>query len=614
MSYRTAFKAQGFALPTVVVVSVILLTILTAGVGASSSVYSSLNAQYYDQLAREASESGVNVATSCLKKNNYVSQFTANSLYPSNACTGGTQCATVNCYIVFNSAVRTTFKVEPISATAPEQVITSTGTVELLRKSDGTVWKTYKHVTRAAVSRDSSFSSIAFGYHGLDPKGAYFGVTSPDGKVVTVGLNAYGQLGNGTLVNSPVPVQFKVPNGVKVTGMYTNFLSQGRSLYATTSTGAVYGAGRNALGMLGIGSVTATESTPKLVLTPAGQNILSVASLYDSAFFVSSSGNVYASGECAYGMLGTGYTIAGCANLSTPVRVALPAVNILNPGTLASTEIAADRHMAFVRMKGGQVYGWGENSYGELGDGTTTASSTPKKIGTFGDAGQPKAVQIQYDGTTLYIVGDNGVLYGTGNNANYMVGVTPAGGNITAVTVVDTSACQGGMVKKVSTDQWHTAVVTSSGQLCMLGNNNVGQLGTGNTTASAAVRVGLPDAGVYTVDATVCSTGALGDMNNTYVIGTNGKVYATGSNNYGQLGNGTTTNSNTFIPMNIIDGVNIVAESVLCGGGTTVIATTAGRIYTVGNNASGQLGDGTTTNSGTPKANPYTNMFNVYTY
>jgi alpha-tubulin suppressor-like RCC1 family protein len=50
---------------------------------------------------------------------------------------------------------------------------------------------------------------------------------------------------------------------------------------------------------------------------------------------------------------------------------------------------------------------------------------------------------------------------------------------------------------------------------------------------------------------------------------------------------------------------------VQTGFGTTVILTTGGKVYTVGNNSDGQLGDGTTTNSSVPKANRYTNILPV---
>jgi len=101
---------------------------------------------------------------------------------------------------------------------------------------------------------------------------------------------------------------------------------------------------------------------------------------------------------------------------------------------------------------------------------------------------------------------------------------------------------------------------------------------------------------------------------NTFVVGSDGKVYGAGANNYGQLGDGTTTDRSTPVVMQVINGTTVRAKEVLSGNGTTVILTEDKKIYTVGNNANGELGDGTTTNSSTPKANRYTNILPVTSF
>jgi alpha-tubulin suppressor-like RCC1 family protein len=92
-----------------------------------------------------------------------------------------------------------------------------------------------------------------------------------------------------------------------------------------------------------------------------------------------------------------------------------------------------------------------------------------------------------------------------------------------------------------------------------------------------------------------------------------GSVYGTGANTYGQMGIGTTsTRVTTPVKMQLPAGV--VASSVQAGWGTAVVLTNKGQIYTVGNNSNGQLGDGTTTNSSIPKANVFTNQRAVLQY
>jgi alpha-tubulin suppressor-like RCC1 family protein len=92
-------------------------------------------------------------------------------------------------------------------------------------------------------------------------------------------------------------------------------------------------------------------------------------------------------------------------------------------------------------------------------------------------------------------------------------------------------------------------------------------------------------------------------------------VYGAGSNTYGQLGNGATAAAvKTPVVMNVIDGTSISANTVQVGLGTTVIFTSNGSVYTVGNNSRGQLGDGTTTNRSTPIRAKYLNDLKTIAY
>jgi alpha-tubulin suppressor-like RCC1 family protein len=167
-----------------------------------------------------------------------------------------------------------------------------------------------------------------------------------------------------------------------------------------------------------------------------------------------------------------------------------------------------------------------------------------------------------------------------------------------------------GKAVKVATDQWFVSVLTDTGQVWSAGRNEAGQLGNGQTKVinPYPVRFILPS-GVTATD--IWSTAYYGagfSFANTFVIGSDGKVYGAGDNDYGQLGDGTTTDRSTPVAMQVIDGVGIEAKKVQSGMGTTVVYTKGKKVYTVGNNSNGQLGDGTTNNSSTPKANKYTNV------
>lgn len=721
-------KTAAFALPTVLIASVVLLTVLLSSVTAVSSIRTALNDQYYNQLANEASESGVAMAQACLKANNYTPTWGAGAsgkpLRPNTDCYGGDPCTgTANCYVLNRNGVQTTFAVDAPTQGPNSQVIFAAGTVSLIRSSSGTAWRTYSGTGVGRLGADVNFNSVIFGYNTAATGGAFFATMAADGTLKATGNNFYGQLGNNSTDPTLTPTPFILPAGQRPVSAYTNFLSVGKSMFVITDTGQVYGAGENGNGQLGDGTFT-NRLTPVRFNLPAGKQAKYVGVLGHATFVLTTDNYLYASGTCGAGIVGSGYTIAGCTNVSTPVIVSLPVPNINDLNTIPTMNMALDRSNAYIRMAGGRVYGWGANDRGQLANGTTTDSSTPVKIGTYGDAGQPKATQVTFDGETVYIVDDSGVVksagwnyYGSQGNDRIPILNTNSGkcidnngfdglniqlytcngtqaqqwawnedysiqnlnnnkcldnANGDGVTIrlwtcngsaaqkfgMDASAniynwqsthclenagadgvtvrlwtCNGtaaqkwqlpasstlrtfslpgsaGKATKVATDQWFASVLTDTGEVWSAGMNDQGQLGNGKTTVLQAMPVKwiLP-VGVKAVDVYSTSYAGLGSpSSNTYVIGDDGKVYGVGSNGYGQLGDGTTTGRITPVAMQVFNGTTVRAQQVQSGYGTTVILTTGSKVYTVGNNSNGQLGDGTTTNSSTPKANRYTNV------
>lgn len=723
-------KTAAFALPTVLIASVILLTVLLSSVTAVSSIRTALNDQYYNQLANEAAESGVAMAQACLKANNYIPTWgtgaSGKPLRPNTGCTGGDACTGApNCYVLNRNGIQTTYAVDAPTPGPNSQVISAASTVSLVRSSSGTTWRTYNGTSFGRLGADVNFNSVVFGYNTAAGGGAFFATMAADGTFKATGDNYYGQLGTGVPTDASTPTPFILPAGQRAVSAYTNFLSVGKSMFVITDTGQVYGAGENGNGQLGDGTYTNRLTAVRFNL-PAGKQAKYVGVLGHATFVLTTDNYLYGSGTCGAGIVGSGYTITGCTNVSTPQLVSLPVPNVNDQNTIPTTNMTLDRSNVYIRMAGGRVYGWGANDRGQLANGTTTNSSTPVKIGTYGDAGQPKATQVAFDGETVYIVDDSGAVksagfnyYGSqGNNRIPIINVNSGkcidnngfdGLNIQLYVCNGTQAqqwawnedysiqnlnnnkcldnangdgvtirlwtCNGsaaqkfgmdvnnniynwqsthclenagadgvtvrlwtcnntaaqkwklpdvnatttllpfslpgtaGKAIKIATDQWFASVLTDTGEVWSAGMNDQGQLGNGASAVLQAVPVKwiLP-AGVKAVD--VCSTsyGGIGSpSSNTYVIGDDGKVYGAGSNGYGQLGDGTVTGRTTPVAMQVF-GATTRAQQVQSGYGTTVILTTNSKVYTVGNNSDGQLGDGTTTNSSTPKANRYTNV------
>lgn len=141
--------AQGFALPTVLISSVVMLTVLSVTVTASASIRTSLKSQYYSQLAKAAGDAGVAYAEACLAANGNIPTWSnANPLTPATDCSGsvvGGNPTTVST----NGDIVSSFSVGMPTTDASGRAVTipNSGFVQLLRTSTGAVWKTYNQPT-----------------------------------------------------------------------------------------------------------------------------------------------------------------------------------------------------------------------------------------------------------------------------------------------------------------------------------------------------------------------------------------------------------------------------------------------------------------------------------
>jgi alpha-tubulin suppressor-like RCC1 family protein len=275
---------------------------------------------------------------------------------------------------------------------------------------------------------------------------------------------------------------------------------------------------------------------------------------------------VEAWGYNGYGELGDGTTTGRTA----PVQV------IGLPGGNASAVAGGASHS--LALVNGVVFGWGYNSHGQLGDGTTTDHITPAPITSL-----PSGVTSIAAGADHSLAIVNGALYSWGNNSGGQLG----DGTFTSRSFAAPVPSLTSGVTAVAAGSYYSLAVVN-GTLYAWGVNSLYQLGDGtiNQHATPGAVPGL-SGGVTAV--------AAGDYHSLAVR--NGALYAWGYNVYGQVGNGTTIDRPSPIAIaSLSSGVSAVAVGVYHS-----LALQNGGVFAWGGNMYGQLGDGTTTNHLTPE-------------
>ncbi len=291
---------------------------------------------------------------------------------------------------------------------------------------------------------------------------------------------------------------------------------------ALKSDGTVWTWGGNEYGQLGDGTTT-NRSTP--VQTAGLTSVVAIAASDRHTASLKSDGTVWTWGDNSSGQLGdstrTDRSIPDqVTSLSDVIALAAGGISILM-GT-----IPLDEHHTIALKSDGRVWTWGENSSGQLGDGTTTDRYTPIRV-----SGISGVVAIAAGNWHTGALKSNGEVWAWGSNSSGQLG-----DGTTTRSAIPVRVTGLGNVTAIATGSWHTVALKSDGTVWAWGSNSSGQLGNGATTQSA---IPVQVTGLGNVAAI-----AAGYVH-TMALKSDGTVWTWGFNDEGQLGDGTTTNRHT---------------------------------------------------------------------
>jgi alpha-tubulin suppressor-like RCC1 family protein len=342
----------------------------------------------------------------------------------------------------------------------------------------------------------------------------------------------------------------------------------------------VNAAGQNAFGQLG----TSTSSTPPTPILNLDNTVTEVAAGDYTSFAVKTDGSLWMWGSNQYGARGDG---SSGDNIGGPVQVPIP--RLTTPSRRGKHAVAVGVGVYAVIDTDGQVWTWGVNWNGRLGDGTTTSRYTPARVQKSSNPGDylTGIVSIAAGGGTLAAVDADGTIWTWGAGANgalgngftqdssYPVQVLRAGSN-------NASTPLSGVSEVACGSSGFCIALASYAAVFGWGSNAFSQLGiAAGGSSSIAIPIAVGPSSIDAIDARAA---------HCIAHSRDGNVYGWGYNGRGQLGTGFTGVAQLPTAMQVgPDGMNNIDDLAAGGSFSVMIRNSDRAVFVAGDNQSGQL-------------------------
>ncbi|KAL9646320.1 hypothetical protein ABK040_014473 [Willaertia magna] len=442
------------------------------------------------------------------------------------------------------------------------------------------------------------------------------------------GSNQFQQLNQEVLTQSNNPIQMSI-NGLTPTEyvdpstavQVSKVLATSYNSFILSSNGKLYGSGKGKYVFGSVNVETVSSSIEKQQAFFSNEQIVNLAGRTEHFLALTNSGKLYAWGKNNVGQLGDGSLTD---KLETPI--------VLQSAEGIKLIIAGNEHSFYV-TNNNNVYGWGSNQHGQLGQTVTEATTTiktPTKI----DFSFSTILQMSAGKDFTLILTQDQKVYAFGNNEKGQLGLQNLNSTHTPTQIPLNSVSNSNTIKKIATGNQHSMILLDSGDLYAFGDNTYGQLALGFKGSTYVSKFDTPMSVLNDVNdialgsyvsvitfknGTVKLFGknyeeagsalkwvesttsplpnalysvSVGDDHLLYVVTTSKfgsvkLVYVSGKNSYGQVGDGSALQS---------VGVSISGFKALATGNEHVVAIseTDSTLYSWGSNQYGQLGNGLT--------------------
>lgn len=301
--------------------------------------------------------------------------------------------------------------------TSPITQVATSNSTDYALLSDGTLWA-WGQGDKGELGNGGHANSFSKGVRVKFPSGVRIASIPTDvmpfdtglavdtnGNAWGWGLNEKGQLCLGNDALQPVPVKLPLTHVTALAGAWNHAVYD--------SKGTVYSCGDGGRGVLGDGK-TKASNVPVRVRGLAGLTVTSLVSSGGNAGALTSTGRVYDWGLNTSGQLGTGATSAYSA---VPVRATIPGTSPVTDYVQGGSN--PHNGQSLVKLANGSLYAWGNDTWSQLGDGGTTSRPSPERI-------RPRAGVTYHTlasgGATSYAIDSKGNVWAWGQDNFGQVG------------------------------------------------------------------------------------------------------------------------------------------------------------------------------------------------